>query len=258
MQSHPIKKSIFQHTKISISHRTKANEQSQILSAKTYCELAVHLLFFEKYQSCVSCTATLSHRFKAFTPAFCGQNRFRYVPRKFLQNHFRQSFESSPESRGSQTSGVLLVLFVHAKRINPFPFREVPRFRKPQISTPQPQLRTATIKTFLRKASRFCKPRISTLAKTVKQNYKIDVFQYFNKTFLYRRKIPDIFPKTAKKRKFSQKIDKKDAYTYLSTCTNAFGESSDFCFFAAERLTAPPRVCYAFFVIFCIFKGVTT
>ena len=48
MQSHLIKKSIFQHTKISISHRTKTNVQLQILSAKTYCELAVQQFFFEK------------------------------------------------------------------------------------------------------------------------------------------------------------------------------------------------------------------
>ena len=80
MQSYPIKKRIFQHTKISISHRTKANEQLQISSAKTYCELAVQQSFFEKHQSCVCGTATLSHRFKAFSPAFCGQNRFRHVP----------------------------------------------------------------------------------------------------------------------------------------------------------------------------------
>ena len=39
--------------------------------------------FFEKYQSCVSSTATHSHRFKAFTPAFCRQNRFRHVPSEF-------------------------------------------------------------------------------------------------------------------------------------------------------------------------------
>ena len=32
-----------------------------------------------------------------------------------MKSYFRQSFESSPESRGSQTSGVLLVLFVQAK-----------------------------------------------------------------------------------------------------------------------------------------------
>ena len=48
MQSQPIKKSIFQHTKTSISHCTKANVQLQILSAKTYCELAVKQLFFRK------------------------------------------------------------------------------------------------------------------------------------------------------------------------------------------------------------------
>ena len=79
MQSPPIKKSFFQRTTTPTSHCNKTNVQSRFLSATTYCELAVHLLFFEKYQSCVSCTATLSHRFKAFTPAFCGQNRFRYV-----------------------------------------------------------------------------------------------------------------------------------------------------------------------------------
>ena len=37
-----------------------------------------------------------------------------------LQSCIDRRFESSPESRGSQTSGVLLVLFVHAKRIKPF------------------------------------------------------------------------------------------------------------------------------------------
>ena len=39
--------------------------------------------------------------------------------------------------------------FLHnAKRIKPFPFWEAPRFCKPRIGSPQPQLRTATIKTF--------------------------------------------------------------------------------------------------------------
>ena len=80
MQSQPKKKSFFQHTKIAISHCTKANEQLQISSAITYCELAVHLLIFEKHQSCVCTAVTLSHRFKAFTPAFCRQNRFRHMP----------------------------------------------------------------------------------------------------------------------------------------------------------------------------------
>ena len=72
------KKSFFQHTTATASHCTKANVQLQISSAKTYCELAVHLLIFEKHQSCVCTTVTLSHRFKAFSPVFCGQNRFRH------------------------------------------------------------------------------------------------------------------------------------------------------------------------------------
>ena len=80
MQSQPIKKSFFQHPTATASHCTKANEQLQILSAITYCELAVQYSFFEQYQSCVCTTVTLSHRFKAFSPAFCRQNRFRHVP----------------------------------------------------------------------------------------------------------------------------------------------------------------------------------
>ena len=61
---------------------------------------------------------------KPFHRRFAGKTGFDMSRLKALQNLFRQSFESSPESRGSQTSGVLLVLFVHAKRIKPFPFRE--------------------------------------------------------------------------------------------------------------------------------------
>jgi hypothetical protein len=80
MQSNPIKKNFFQHTTATTSHCTKANVQLQILSAKTCCELAVQQSIFEKYQSCVCTTVTLSHRFKAFSPPFCRQNRFRQEP----------------------------------------------------------------------------------------------------------------------------------------------------------------------------------
>ena len=38
------------------------------------------------------------------------------------KSRIERRFESSPESRGSQTSGVLPVLFVQAKRIKLFPF----------------------------------------------------------------------------------------------------------------------------------------
>jgi hypothetical protein len=48
MQSKPKKKSFFQHTTTPTSHYTKANKQLQILSATTYCELAVQQFIFEK------------------------------------------------------------------------------------------------------------------------------------------------------------------------------------------------------------------
>ena len=75
---------------------------------------------------------------KPFRRHFVGKTGFGTSRRKFLQNHFRQSFESSPESRGSQTSGVLPVLFVQAKRINPFPFREVRGFPNLESAHPNP------------------------------------------------------------------------------------------------------------------------
>ena len=73
-------------------------------------------------------------------------------------------FESSPESRGSQPSGVLPVLFVQAKRIKPFPFRELSRFYKPRISALKHQFRTNKIKSFLELSFRKVYPiRGSTL-----------------------------------------------------------------------------------------------
>ncbi len=45
-------------------------------------------------------------------------------------------------------SGVLPVLFVHAKRINSFSFQRTSRFYKPRFSSPQWRLRTNKIKTF--------------------------------------------------------------------------------------------------------------
>jgi hypothetical protein len=99
--------------------------------------------------------------------------------RNFLQNHFRQSFESSPESRGSQTSGVLFGSFCttqkarktflsgklrgfpnldSAHRNGSFapqqlkPFKEDSRFCKPRISAHRQQTRTNQIKSF-------CRPR---------------------------------------------------------------------------------------------------
>ena len=104
--------------------------------------------------------------------------------RKLLQNHFRQSFESSPESRGSQPSislkhgrlahvrsqfslfrrspthknlppatfctseRVFAVLFARRKKYQSVPSQGVSRFCKPRISAPKQQLPTNKIKSF--------------------------------------------------------------------------------------------------------------
>ena len=96
-----------------------------------------------------------------------------------MQNHFRQSFESSPESRGSQTSGVLLVLFVQAKSTkNRSLLLGAPRFCKPRTSTPQPQICTATIKTFFRKIRGF--PNLeSAHPNNNSAQTKLNPFPYF-------------------------------------------------------------------------------
>ena len=84
--------------------------QLQISSAKSYCKLAAKQPIFETSQSCVSTTATLSHRFKS-SPAIPGKLA---VPGAagYMMNagHFRKSYVSSGdlnrprESRGSQPS----------------------------------------------------------------------------------------------------------------------------------------------------------
>ena len=128
MKSPPIKKSFYQHSKTSTSHRTQTNMQQPFSNIACHCELAARQLFFETSQSCVSTIASLSHRFKS-SPAIPG-NLAVFTAAGYLMTagHFSESHVSSgdlnrsPESRGSQTSGVLLVLFVQAKRIKSFPF----------------------------------------------------------------------------------------------------------------------------------------
>ena len=95
------------------------------------------------------CNAGTSHRFKAFSLPFCAKNRVRLVlPENFAEIFFDRALNRSPESRGSQTSGVLLVLFVQAKRINSFSLQRTSRFCKPRFNSPQWRLRTNKIKTF--------------------------------------------------------------------------------------------------------------
>ena len=138
--------------------------------------------FSKKHRSCVCTAVTLSHRFKAFSPAFCGQNRLRHEPPKisakslpaelwivpgvqrfanlwctFGSFRTREKHEKRSHCREHRGSANL----ESAHRNGSFapqqlkPFKEASRFCKPRTSPPQPELRTATIKTFLWKLRGF-------------------------------------------------------------------------------------------------------
>ena len=75
------------------------------------------------------CYAWSSQRFKSLPSILCeivwlAHSRLPDESRSSYPKHrIDRRFEPFPESRGPQTSGVLPVLFVQAKRIKPFPFR---------------------------------------------------------------------------------------------------------------------------------------
>ena len=137
MQSLLIKKSFFQRTTRPTSHCNKTNVQLRFLSATTRCKLAVHLLIFEKYQSCVCTAVTLLHRFKAFSPPFCRQNRFRYEPPENSAEIFFDRALNRPRSPEIRKPLVYFWYFSYTRKVRKtFLSQEAPRFCKPRISTP--------------------------------------------------------------------------------------------------------------------------
>ena len=142
-------------------YHAQTNVQLQISSAKPYCELAAKHPFFETSQSCVSTKAFLSHRFKS-SPAIPGKVAVPGVAGYMMTaGHFSENLESSgdlnrPRSPEVRKPLVYFWYFSYTRKVRKtFLSQEVPRFRKPQTSTPQPQLRAATIKTFLREIRGF-------------------------------------------------------------------------------------------------------
>ena len=118
---------------------------------------------------------------KPFRRRFARKAGFGSCRRKLLQEYFRQSFESRsqdgvdslkhgrlahvrsqfslfrrspthknlPQATFCTSEHVLFGYFLHdAKSDNPFPFRELSRFSKPQISPPKQRLHTNRIKSF--------------------------------------------------------------------------------------------------------------
>ena len=104
MQSQLLKKTFSQRTAATTSHYTQTNVQQPFSNIACHCELAKSPLFFETSQSCVSTTASLSHRFKS-SPAIPG-NLAVFCAAGYLMNagHFRENHESSGDlNRGRRT-----------------------------------------------------------------------------------------------------------------------------------------------------------
>ena len=162
MQSNPIKKSIFQHTKISISHCTKANEQSRFLSAKTYCELAVQQSIFGK-------TSVLrlhyGHPFAPIQSLFAGVLQEKPVSARAAGNFCKVTSgralnrPRSPEVRKPLVC--FLVLFAQRKKHEKRPLcREHRGFANLESTHRNGSFALQQLKPF-KEALRFCKPRIS-------------------------------------------------------------------------------------------------
>ena len=146
------KKSFFQHTTATISHCTKANEQLQILSSTTYCELAVQQFFFVK-------TSVLRlHYGNPFAPIqslYAGVLWAKPVSSCAAGNFCAVSFGRAlnrPRSPEVRKPLVYFWFFSYKRKARKTsPLQEASRFCKPRFSSPQWRLRTNKIKTFLKK-----------------------------------------------------------------------------------------------------------
>ena len=98
------------------THRNKDNEQLPFSNATCPCELVLQHPIFGKQRSCVCTATTLSHRFKTSEKAGRTTYRLSDERRKQHEKIFCRVLNRPSESRGSQPSGLLLVLFVEAKR----------------------------------------------------------------------------------------------------------------------------------------------
>ena len=112
-------KNSYKPTVATLFHCAQTNVQQPFLNTACHCELAVQHPFFESQQSCVSSTASLSHRFKS-SPAIPGKFA---VPGTagYLMNagHFRQNLESNGDLNRRSQDGVpcaFWLLFAQCKK----------------------------------------------------------------------------------------------------------------------------------------------
>ena len=107
------------------------------------------------------CKARTSHRFKSLPAIPSKVAAFRKTGYLMNAGHFHKNTVSTgdlnrPRSPEVRKPLVYFWYFSYTRKVRKtFPSQEVSSFFKPRISAPQPQLRTATIKTFLRELRGF-------------------------------------------------------------------------------------------------------
>ena len=111
MQSYPIKKSFFNTLQVQFRTAPKLTSSHDFYPRQP----TVSLQYNNSFSKNISLASALQLSFrtdsKPFRRRFAGKTGFGGAAGKLCLNLFRQSFESSPESRGSQTSGVLFDSF---------------------------------------------------------------------------------------------------------------------------------------------------
>ena len=119
-----------------------------LLSAKE------HGCSFNLRSKSLRCKAGTSHRFKSL-PAIPGEvapfrkTGYLMMAGCFSENHVSTGDLNRPRSPEVRKPLVYFWFFSYTRKVRKtFPSQEVSRFFKPRTSIPQPQLRTATIKTF--------------------------------------------------------------------------------------------------------------
>ena len=157
-----LKKPPFYVQKAFYSHKTFLNCYPKQLffalrcpfqSPLTYCppkNTAVLLLF----ALILCCKTGASHRFKSLPAIPSEDAAFRKTGYRMIAGHFRNNHVSTgdlnrPRSPEVRKPLVYFWYFSYTRKVRKtFLSQEAPRFCQPRISAPQPQLRTATIKTF--------------------------------------------------------------------------------------------------------------
>ena len=147
---------MFQHCKTPTSHRTQANVQQSFSNAACNCELALQTILFRKIPVL---RQQYSHPFAPIQSLYAGVLQAKPVSARAVGIFCKVTSGRAlnrPRSPEVRRPLVYFWYFSYTRKVRKtFLSQEASRFCKPRNSAPQWQLRTATIKTFVRELRGF-------------------------------------------------------------------------------------------------------